>query len=337
MQCANCRFENMPGLEMCGRCGASLRLAALAIDVHPPRASAWAKRSRRVLPPGRLGVRRSLGAIAQGLIGLRIADVPAVPVLLRMVISGWPQAHLGHDRRGRWFLGAYLGCLVPGLLMAGSPLGSILLGLAVATHLSSVLDIVLAGAAESRAARAILCCGVVAGVVYIPVGWLASQVASPRRLLQPIGPFARGDVVLVNSGIYRWRQPAPGDVVLYEVVPFRIPGRTVRGQNAVLAVEGERIERILAGAGQTLEIKDGELTIDGQKVAYSALNPTALPAKLKVEVPENSYLILPTTSLAGHFDLQPSDWHALSVVPADEVIGKVWLRHHPFWRFWWIR
>jgi signal peptidase I len=337
MQCANCRFENMPGLQMCGRCGASLQLAALAIDVHPPRASAWAKRSRRVLPPGRLGIRRRLGVFAQGLTGLRITDVPAAPVLLRMVVPGWPQAHLGHERRGRWFLGTYLGCLVPGLLMAGSPLGSVLLGLAVATHLSSVLDIVLAGAQESRVARAILCCGVVAGVVYLPFGWLASQVASPRRILQPVGPFARGDVVLVNSRIYRWRQPAPGDVVLYDVVPFRIPGRTVLGGNAVLAVGGERIDRILAGPGQTLQIKEGRLTVDGQAVVYSALNPARLPATLKVEVPENSYLILPTTAVVDRFDLQQLDWHLLSVVPAEQVIGKVWLRHHPVWRFWWIR
>jgi hypothetical protein len=336
MQCANCRFENMPGLEMCGRCGASLRLAALAIDVHPPRASAWAKRSRRLLPTGRLGIRRSLGAIAQGLTGLRIADVPAVPVLLRMIVPGWPQVHLGHHRRGRWFLGAYLGCLVPGLLMAGSPLGSVLLGLAVATHLSSVLDIVLAGAAESRAARAILCCGLVIAV-YLPAGWLALQFALPRRIVQPVGPFARGDVVLVNSCIYRWRQPAPGDVVLYDVVPFRIAGRTVGGQNAVLAVAGERIDRILAGPGQILEIKEGRLTVDSHALEHSALNPAALPATLKVEVPENAYLIVPTTSAMDRFNLQPSDWHAVSVVPAEQVIGKVWVRHHPFWRFWWIR
>src|SRR5919204_650375 len=47
MQCPSCRFQNMPGVEVCGRCGSSLRLATAVVDVHPPRARAWQKRVRR--------------------------------------------------------------------------------------------------------------------------------------------------------------------------------------------------------------------------------------------------------------------------------------------------
>ena len=50
MQCSNCQFQNMPGVQTCGRCGASLQLASLAIDVHPPRAGRAAKRWRRWFP-----------------------------------------------------------------------------------------------------------------------------------------------------------------------------------------------------------------------------------------------------------------------------------------------
>ena len=50
MQCPSCRFENMPGLESCGRCGTSLRLSTAVIDVSPPRASNTAKRVRKVVP-----------------------------------------------------------------------------------------------------------------------------------------------------------------------------------------------------------------------------------------------------------------------------------------------
>ena len=50
MQCSSCRFENMPGVDVCGRCGSSLRLATAVLDVHPPRARPWAKRLRRYLP-----------------------------------------------------------------------------------------------------------------------------------------------------------------------------------------------------------------------------------------------------------------------------------------------
>lgn len=39
MQCVNCRFENLPGLAACGRCGASLVLKKSVIAVDPPRAA----------------------------------------------------------------------------------------------------------------------------------------------------------------------------------------------------------------------------------------------------------------------------------------------------------
>ena len=49
MQCLSCRFENMPGLTVCGRCGSVLDVRGAAIDVHPTRASAG-KRLHRWLP-----------------------------------------------------------------------------------------------------------------------------------------------------------------------------------------------------------------------------------------------------------------------------------------------
>ena len=53
MQCSNCKFENMPAVTACGRCGATLQVASLPIDVNPPRASEAAKRWRRWFPTTR--------------------------------------------------------------------------------------------------------------------------------------------------------------------------------------------------------------------------------------------------------------------------------------------
>src|SRR4051812_12976476 len=50
MQCSSCGFENMPGSDACGRCGSSLRLATMVMDVQPPRAGKITKKLRRVLP-----------------------------------------------------------------------------------------------------------------------------------------------------------------------------------------------------------------------------------------------------------------------------------------------
>ncbi len=326
----------MPGLVSCGRCGASLQLGALTIDVNPPRAGKWSKRLRTWLPTARFGLRRQGATVAKELTGLRISDAPAVPVLLRLIVPGWPQKHLGHANRARWFLRGFLACLVPGILLVGSPLGSVLLGLAVAVHLSSALDLVLTGDPRSRAARAILCCALVLTVVYVPAGWLGWQVAAPRRMQQNVGPFASGDVVLVNSAVYAFRDPAPGDVVLYATNPTTVSG-WYHGRNANYLVAGERIDRILAGPGQTLEIDAGQLLVNGQPAAHSALNPAHLPATLKVEVPESSYLILPTTALGDEIGMRGLDWQSLSVVRSEQIVGRAWLRHYPFWRLWWIR
>ena len=53
MQCPNCQFENMPGSEICPRCGSTLRLSAAVMSLHPPRAQPWAKAVRRAFPFGR--------------------------------------------------------------------------------------------------------------------------------------------------------------------------------------------------------------------------------------------------------------------------------------------
>src|SRR5262249_45437087 len=138
MQCSNCRFENMPGVEACGRCGTSLRLATAVLDVHPPRAQPWLKRARRhfLLPlqRGLFGLSRSCTSAARE-VSETVNEgtplpVPTWRVLARLVFPGWAHFYCGNSWRGGLFLGAFLTCLLPGLLLWGTQPGSILLGLA---------------------------------------------------------------------------------------------------------------------------------------------------------------------------------------------------------------
>jgi hypothetical protein len=338
MQCSSCRFENMPGVQSCGRCGASLSLAALAINVHPPRASAWAKRWRRLLPYSRFSLRTIGRAVISELFGQDAASGPEVPVLLRAVIPGWSQTYQGNRLRGRCFFALYLGCVCTALLFAGSTIGSVFLGLAVSVHVSSVLDIVLPASRQlrTRFAYSLLCCAWIALVVYLPVGWLASGVAAPRQILQTMSPFQRGDVVLVNRWAYGANRPQPGDVVLYRIGGGQVRGQTI-GLNTRIVLEGERIDRILAGAGQEFVWEGGAMAVDGRPVSYRPLNPARMPAQLKMTVPANYVLIMPTAGLADRYDLNALNWQAVSLVPEHELLGKVYLRHYPLWRLWWIR
>lgn len=101
MQCPSCRFENMPGVTQCGRCGAHLRLGsvAVAIDVHPPRASQHAKRWRRrfrTVPSLRTPLAEMLQNMRRAVLGgWEPPDVPAAGVIRRMIVPGWPQIYCG--------------------------------------------------------------------------------------------------------------------------------------------------------------------------------------------------------------------------------------------------
>src|SRR5271157_490823 len=202
MQCSNCQFQNMPGIQTCGRCGANLQLAALVIDVHPPRASVAAKRWRRWLPVARYGSRfraavadaRASSALAAKRLRDWTSDIPTSSLIVRMVVPGWAQWYAGRAIRGRWMFWGYVGCLLSGLLFAGTPLGLLLLGLAISLHTASIMDIVATGCLDF--VRRLIYGGaamlVLAAVVYYPAGWLLSQVAVPQRFNLAVPPFEAG-------------------------------------------------------------------------------------------------------------------------------------------------
>lgn len=328
----------MPGVAACGRCGASTRLAALAIDVQPPRASARAKRWRRWLPSGSIGLlARSFGTM-RGAFAERAEALPEGPLVPRLIVPGWPQFYLRQVKRGGVFLGLYLACLLVGMLLLGSTIGSIAVGLAMAVHFSSVIDILLTGGLGKRfVVHALIICAIILAVVYVPAGWLLSRFASPHRLLLSAAPFEAGDVILVNAQAYRWRDPRPGEVALYVTPGVRFVPQTTVERNVQYAIAGQRVDRILAGPGQRVAVQDGVIAIDGRTVPLLPLNPRRMPATLSLQVPEHCYLILPTTALEDRFDLAALDWEAASLVPRQNLLGKVYLRHYPMRRFWWVR
>jgi signal peptidase I len=335
MQCSNCQFENMPGVQACGRCGASLRLASLTIDVHPPRARRLTKFHRRWFPLAKFW-NRLAGAAARVLPAMRPfpwpSGMPAGDVLLRVIVPGWPQWHTGLVRRAKWMFWSYLGLLLSGLLFAGTLLGWSLLGLAMALHAASIMDIVAARIREvrQRLLYAAVTVGLLTTVVYYPAGWLLAQVATPQRFGTTMPPFVAGDVVLVNHMAYNRSQPEPGDVVLYQVPPQDI----ANVGHAIYRVAGDRIDRVIARAGQKVTFDQGKLLVDGEPSPWLPLNPQHVPDGLAIAVPENCYLILPSVDPFPH---PLPVWQTISIVPRGQIGGRVYWRNQPLWRFGPIR
>ncbi len=341
MQCPSCQFENMPGVDHCGRCGAQLGLARSQIDVHPPRASQLEKRLRAWFPW--YGLRFRLRE------SLRAALRPAAPVVqpigiayrqfFRMLVPGWPQLHAGRIQRGRWMLGGYAALIALGLLSLGTQIGAVMLGAAVAIHVASVIDIVWE-VCDHRQARLILTgliILVLGGAIYAPVAWSATRWFSVRRLGESGGPFRAGDAIVYRPLAYRHRPPSPGDLVF-----FAPDSGGFRGSGDVYYRfgGGDNLDRILAGPGQSVHWDHSQLWVDGTASSLHPLDPTTVPVDLQLTVPEGYYFILPSVRPSRVFDdsadfLRAPDalWQQISLVPRERIRGRVFLRHRPMWRW----
>src|SRR5829696_7534817 len=128
MQCSSCAFENMPGSDSCGRCGSSLKLATMTMDVAPPRAGKFKKRVRRVVPVGRTYFRMRdslLSARQSSAEFVPTETLPAWALFWRLIVPGSSHLVLGKRIRAHLFFWGFLAFFLPSLLSLGTTFGSI--------------------------------------------------------------------------------------------------------------------------------------------------------------------------------------------------------------------
>ena len=124
MQCPSCRFENMPGLDSCGRCGTTLGLAH-GHDRHQSAAGfqdrqAGAKSGTDALDlPGSRRRGRGRRVVSGSIVDDSRVPLPTPEVLSRLVVPGWAHIHLGMPARGQVFMLAYLPLLFARSLVLG--------------------------------------------------------------------------------------------------------------------------------------------------------------------------------------------------------------------------
>ena len=332
----------MPGADACGRCGSALRLAAMALDVRPPRAPRWRKRLRSAvpLPPAYFEYRGRLRAALHGsgrmTRGLSADALPPWRVVWRMIVPGWSHFRERYRARGHAFLWLFLAFLLPGLLYLGTTLGSFLLGMAFSVHAAAAAELFqifrpLAGV-RAQIVRSIVISIALALLVYVPAGWAVGRIAAPRTILMAAEPFHAGDVVLVNRAFHGETWPRAGQVVLYELPQVRIDATANGRQRVFYQFLGERVDRVLAVAGDVVRWEDGQLYVNDAPSPWRPLNAAVLPAKLHVRVPAGRVLILPTTTPNVGPVLSSQSWETLSLVPVSAVQGHVYARTQPLAR-----
>ncbi len=144
---------------------------------------------------------------------------------------------------------------------------------------------------------------VLAALIYFPAGQILMRVANPIEFSADTDLFKRLDVVLVNRWAFAWRTPRRGDVVLFSPPnTSRLRAADFQLANVRFAYrENELIDRLIGLPGDNVVWDKGTLTINGTTVSWKPLLFERLPTHLEITVPEERYLILPTTSVAAPY------------------------------------
>ena len=123
----------------------------------------------------------------------------------------------------------------------------------------------------------------------------------------------QGDRVLVSKVDYRLGMPQRGDIVVFQpTTDSSIP----------------YVKRVAAIAGDTVDVKDGSVYVNGTKTdypgAHGATTPQSPAVVFPLKIPADSFFALGDNRQAS------SDSRSFGPQPDDRIIGKVILRFWPF-------
>ena len=125
-------------------------------------------------------------------------------------------------------------------------------------------------------------------------------------------PSYKGDRILVSKFAYQFADPERWDVAV-----FKYPG----------GAKTNFIKRLVGLPGETLEIVEGILEIDGRRLEEPYLKVAWFETQPPVEISEDSYFVLGDNRLAS------LDSRNLGTIPLDSIIGKASMTYWPFSRF----
>ncbi len=152
-----------------------------------------------------------------------------------------------------------------------------------------------------------------------------AYVAEPRFIpSDSMAPtLAVGDRLVVEKISYHLHPPEFGDIVVFDP-PLQLQRQGYKKDQAF-------IKRIIGQPGQTIEIKNGKVFVNGQSLqeAYIAESPSYVmkPA----QVPEGTFFVM------GDNRNNSNDSHVWGFLPKDNIIGRAWLRFYPFDRLGKVR
>jgi len=120
--------------------------------------------------------------------------------------------------------------------------------------------------------------------------------------------FEEGQRLLVNKAVYRFREPQRGDIIVFH------PPTSQRTAY---------IKRIIAVPGDTVEIKEGVVYINGSELYEPYIEDPPDYTFDEQEIPANNYFVL------GDNRNNSNDSHHDWTVKGEDIIGKAWISFWP--------
>jgi signal peptidase I len=163
-----------------------------------------------------------------------------------------------------------------------------------------------------RAALEIIQALALAVIISVVLNLFVVQVTEVRQRSME-STLLQADRVLVSKVDYRFGAPERGDIVVFQpttdsTIPY--------------------VKRVAAVAGDTVDLRDGDLYINGIKTDYTGAHGATTPQSpaivFPLKVPSDSFFALGDNRLAS------SDSRSFGPQPEDRIIGKVILRFWPF-------
>lgn len=159
---------------------------------------------------------------------------------------------------------------------------------------------------------------IVCAVAFVLMLFFGKRVSNIGDSMNP--EIENGDIVLVNTLIYNAKNPSRGDVIVFKP----------QGDETMHSY----MKRVIGLPGETVEIKDGIVYIDGEELEEdyktSAIKEAGLAAE-KVKLKSQEYFVL------GDNRLSSMDSRSVEVgnVKKTEIEGRAWfiaspLRHFGF-------
>lgn len=142
----------------------------------------------------------------------------------------------------------------------------------------------------------------------------------PSRSMVPT--LEVGDRLMIEKLSYRFGQPQRGDVIVF--FPPDTAARCTPQNPPPTPIKDAYIKRVVGLPGETIEVKDSVVYIDGSPIAEDYLSEPPKYTYGPVQVPDETYIVL------GDNRNESCDSHIWGPVPEGQIIGRTAVRFFPF-------